>query len=258
MTSKTQREKATLERLAMLIAGSSKQTKKKKKRQGKRPGNGSSYVTAPSAGGVITRPRVPRVIGRREGIVVDNTERIAGVGVLVGGATSIGRSDLCPATFNWLNGLAVNYSKYRWLRLQIYYIPICPTTTAGVFAMGLTYDDNDAVTGGTVALVQQMNRSVSGPVWAGYDGASGLNSTGYAIPPGSIAIDVDVDKFDKPYYKYATGAQIAAMSLVDAGIYVPSMLVISSDSGAATQSVGLVMAKYSIELIEPVPSVLND
>jgi hypothetical protein len=159
----------------------------------------------------------------------------------------------------WLNGVAVNYSKYRWIKVQMYYIPIVPTNTPGLFAMGYTYDVNDSLAGTNVALVQQMYRSVSGPVWAGFEGGSGLNTNGTAVPPGALCITLDTTRLDKPYYKYATTAQIGAMSGPEASMYVPASVVWVTDSGTgALPGAGLVMAKYTVQLLEPVPAILND
>ncbi len=234
--------------------------RRRQRRRRAQTGGGQSggLVTVPSVGGAIYRPRVPRLIAAREGVMVANTERFTtSVTTLAAGATTFNRVDLCPASLPWLNGVASNYSKYRWTNLQLFYIPACPTSQFGVVAMGLTYDDNDPTLGVTTALVQQLYRAVSGPVWAGYDGASALNSDSMQVPNGAMCCVLDCGKLDKPYYKYATTAQIAAMSTQEQGIYIPAQLLWATDNGVAA-TVGNIVVKYTVELIEPIPSVLND
>lgn len=217
----------------------------------------SEQVTVPSVGGAIYRPRIPRLIGSRNGVTIANTERFAVVATAALGATASTRVDITPCNLPWLNGVALNYSKFRWLNLQVYYIPACPTSQFGQLAMGYVYDVNDSIAGNSVFLTQQLYHSVSGPVWAGYEGASGLGSNSYSIPRGALAMTLDTSKLEKPYYKYATLAQIGGMSGPEAGTYIPASVLIATDAGVAA-TVGNLLVKYEVELIEPVPAALND
>lgn len=228
-----------------------------KKQRRARDGPMSEQINTPASGSVIYRPRIPRLIGSRNGVIVANTERLFAVNTVALGVTASSRVDLTPSNLNWLDGVARNYSKYRWINVQLYYMPSCPTNQFGQVAMGYVYDVNDGTGGNSVALTQQLYHSVSGPVWAGFDGASGLGSNTYQIPPGSMAMTLDCVKLEKRYYKYATLAQLAAMSGPEAGTYIPASVLLATDSGVAA-TVGNVMMKYEVELIEPVPTVLND
>lgn len=242
-------------------AGGGRAARRRRQRRRRARGavqNGNLMVTAPVVGGAITRPRIPRITGGRESIIVQNTERFGVVPVSAAGATFFTRLDLVPCNLGWLNGVAQNYSKYRWISVHLYYIPSCATSTSGTVAYGLIYDNNDSVTGTTVALVQQVNRSVSGPVWAGYEGTSGLNSDSLAVPNGAMCVVVDVARFDKPYYKFATTTQIGGLPASDSGTYIPVSVLVATDGALAAENVGYIMAKYTIELIEPIPSKLND
>lgn len=232
---------------------------RQRRTRNKRPArDGSQMVTAPYTAGAIYKPRVPRLVGTREGIIVCNSERLGpAVNTAASGATVFTRLDLVPASFGWLSGVAINYSKFRILWMRIFYIPACPTTTPGNVAMGLSYDNNDSLAGVSVGQVQQLSRGISSPVWAGYEGSSGLNSDSMVLPPGSVAITVDTAKFDKPYYKFATTGQLAAMPAPETGTYVPAALVWATDGGLAT-TVGNIVVRYEFELIEPIPSPLND
>jgi hypothetical protein len=215
-------------------------------------------VTAPVVGGAITVPRVPSVAGSGRGILVENTERLVALNTAAAGAVTITRNDLCPASFAWLNGVAQNYSKFRWLMCHIYYLPTCPTSSSGVVAFGLTYDTNDSVVGLTLASVQQVYNSVSGPVWAGFDGTSGLNNKSPNIPQGAMAVPLDASRMDKPWYKYATTTQLGAMSAPEQAMYVPASVLAATDSGVSVNGIGQLMVKYRIELIEPIAASAND
>jgi len=241
-----------VERMTAIAPGKTKRKNRKAKLAR------SSVVTAPVVGSAIIRSRVPRVLNSREGVVVSNTERFSILTTAVG-ATTFSRIDITPSNVLWLNGVAINYSKYRWISVQMYYIPIVPTTQTGLMAMGFVYDVNDSMTGTTVGIVQQMYGAVSGPIWAGYEGGSGLNTPGTKVPTGALCITLDTGRLDKSYYKYATVAQIGAMSGPEAAMYVPASVVWATDSAAVTQGgAGQIMAKYTVELLEPVPATLND
>lgn len=237
---------------------SRKRSNRRVKRESGIDGSRSSVVAAPVSGSAIFRHRVPRLLNTREGVILSNTERFSVLNLASLGATTSSRVDVVPPSFPWLNGVAVNYSKYRWIAVQMYYIPIAPTNTNGLMAMGYVYDVNDGIGGNSVALTQQLYKSVSGPVWAGYEGASGLNSDSLRVPMGAIAMTLDTGKLEKPYYKYSTTAQISAMSGPEASMYIPASVIWATDSSPVSTTAGLIMAKYTVELLEPVPSVLND
>lgn len=239
-------------------AGQTKPTPQRQRKRGNQSQDDQSTVArVPIAGSAIFRSRIPRLSGLRNGVIVHGTERLDAVLTLAAGVSTFNRTPLIPPFASWLNGVAQNYSKWRWIQLQIYYIPAVPTTSAGSMAFGLEYDDNDPTTGSGVAAVQQLYQAVSGPIWAGYEGASGLNSNDFRVPAGAMCITLDCARLDKPYYRYCDLTQFNAMSLTDRSIYSPANVIWATDGGGAGTA-GSLLVKYCIELIEPIPAVLNN
>jgi len=224
----------------------------------------SEKVTAPAASSaiVVRNTRGPRINTIGNTVVVCNTEVVA---TIISGAagvfTEVGIG-LYPGNFtSWLNGVAVNYSKWRWRKLRLVYIPTVPTTTAGLIVMGLTYDFADTAPT-TVTQLQTFNQSVTAPVWGGYDGTSSLHNYSKSHP-GAVLIDVDVTRFGSgnglTWYKYLNATNFAAQTGIDRNIYAPGALAVATSGGTnvAAAAVGNIFASYEIELIEPTASATN-
>lgn len=242
-----------------MAANNSKRVARPRKRV-KRDERTSITTTVPAATGmIITRNRFPRINTLRSGsIVVTNTERLLSI-LTVAAAGAGTRSDLTPSNLTWLNGVAVNYSKWRWLKLHLVYVPACPTATLGSLAFAYSYDTNDAIAGITMEMVQATYKSVTTPVWGGFSGSGIMNSDTWTHPPGSVVMELDTKRLDKPWYKYATATQLVAMSAVEQDAYIPASLFRFAEGGPAVVALaGYIMAKYEIELIEPVSATLND
>jgi hypothetical protein len=234
-----------------------KKSKNSRKRNNRSSGT-ATMIRAPASAGSITRNEGPRIYSRGRSTFLQHTESF--VSATQTNAFAFTRLDLVPASMPWLNGVAINFSKYRWHKLQLIYIPTCPTTNPGTVAFGLTFDDLDSLAGLNMGHVQQLFHSVACPTWAGFEGATMLHSEGYAPKPGAVYSTVDCDRFDQPWYKYATQLQIAALTAAETGRYVPASLIIGTDGGAAAPliQVGRIYAKYLVELIEPIPPAIND
>nr|QBZ68812.1 coat protein [Beet black scorch virus]QBZ68818.1 coat protein [Beet black scorch virus]QBZ68828.1 coat protein [Beet black scorch virus] len=229
----------------------------KRNKGGRKTRMSDETVRAPAAGGVIQRtPGIPpRIRSTTIGTRVSNTELLAGVNVAAAGAFSVVGAGLFPSNLGWLNGIASNYSKFRWLSIKLIYIPIVPTTTAGAMTMALSYDPADA-TPTSFQQVQQMYNSITAPVWAGFDGAT-VQLLGDCPTTGAVCIDVDVNRFGFTWYRYATLAAITALTANDRNLYIPSVCNVATSGGSAATNVGNLMIKYSIELIEPIPAAIN-
>lgn len=219
----------------------------------------TSRVVVPAAAGIIMRnvPRGPKVVTSGRSTFVTNTETLATISTSAAFA-STGYS-LNPLSFTWLNGLASNYSKWRWVELKLQYIPACPTTTSGQFTMSLGYDTLDTAPA-TMAGAQSMYRAVTAPYWAGADGAKGLHSPGNT--PGAVDICLDTHNLGSgaglTWYRYVSPATYVAASVSDRNIYCPAQFYFCHSGGPTTAiAAGTIAAHYVIEVIEPIPSVLN-
>lgn len=235
------------------------QSDRKKRRNngnGNKNGNGGrlTRIVAPDQGVIMQRRQIPRFIQGPRSVRVCNTEVLLNINTLALGATSVARVLLMPNSLSWINGVAQNFSKWRWTRVRLVYVPSCSTATSGTFAMALGYDNQDA-TGSSILNVQSMYNSVSAPSWGGADGAGALTGDTFpAITPTTVAMDVDVTRFSLPWYPYSP----TIPSGVDANQNVPCYVYLASTGGPATATaIGSVFCKFEIEFIEPIPVALN-
>lgn len=219
-------------------------------------------VTAPSAGSTIVH-RVaipPKINSLGRSTFVRNTELLTTIQTVALSAYNTNRGNLIPGNLTWLTGLAANFSKWRWRYLKLIYVPVCPTTTVGQVVMGLGYDQADVIPT-TLAQVQQYYESVTAPVWAGFDGSSELNTYTNKKVPGAVCLELDVNRLGgatgPTFYRYITQGNVAPQSATDRNMFVPAYVDISTIGGTVLTLVGNLFCEYVIELVEPIPLLLN-
>lgn len=218
--------------------------------------NGAS-VRVPVAGGVVTKPMVPRFNMRGDSTIVTNTEILNNQSLAALGAFATNSSALIAAAPSWLAQVSDLYSKYRWRRCTLIYIPKCPTTTSGSVVMALTYDRNDAAPT-TRSQLSQSYKAINFPPYAGYDGAVFLNSANGQGSATALYIDLDVTKLDKPWYPTISSGAFAALGVLDQNQFCPATLVVGSDGGpTAATPAGDIFIKYVVEFIEPINPTMN-
>ncbi len=217
--------------------------------------------TAPAAMGGITskqRSMLPLVAGSGPRMVVQNYELI---GSLKSFATDTFASLLSSYTVNpgiagfvpWLSGLALQYSKFKWLTLRFIYVPKVATSIPGQAFIQVTYDAADS-SPTAIADVAVSDSSSIGPAWIG----GGINQEKAFRSTMSIDdavfVDVDCKKFTQPYFYVRKQAGLDADT-------TPCVLYFGS--AGALNSVGTygntgdVYIAYSVELLEPVQAGLN-
>lgn len=213
-------------------------------------------VTAPVSGGVvISRRVVPRFSSNTIGTVVDNTEMVSNVNLAALGAFTTFSNALIPSLPGWLNGVSELYSKYRWRRLRVIYVPKCPTATPGTVAMAITYDRQDAAPT-SLSNLSQTNKAILFPAYAGYGGAQMLSTK--TPGPESIYIDVDISRFEKNWYSVVTPATLTALATAVQTMYVPATLQVAHADGAAVGvGAGDIYFQYEIEFIEPINPAMS-
>jgi hypothetical protein len=207
-------------------------------------------VLPPVSGGVVVqRNTVPRITTTSTRTVVHNTEAFTNTTGSV--VFNSGRFNIVPSALTWLNVIGSAYSKYRWLRVRLIWIPSTGTTNTGQVVGALGYDSNDTGPANIIAA-QQVYKAITTPPWAGYGGSYLLNDESFPkVSPESVAIDVDTTRFIQPWYPFATAAALAAANGVERNVLNPVYLDVSTSGNVAAVVVGTWFAKYSIELIEP-------
>lgn len=200
-----------------------------------------SKQRAPQSTGVISRNIAPVLSGNGSKLVLDHCEPINIQQLLGAGALSYYTQALTPNFFPYLNGIAANFGKYRWLSMTVFYTPSCPTSTAGEAALGLFFDRQDAVAA-TYVQVTSMQSGVAFPPWISGEMAS---------------MTVDCTRFDKPRYNYIGTAALAALSTSDQNNYVPVSYASATQGGVLLAISGRIWVKYRIEMIDPIVAGIN-
>lgn len=228
----------------------------------KRQRRNSGFVAVPirppvSGGVVITRPNVPQFRNVRGSTIVCNTEMVFNVAFLAAGAFNSWVLPLIPGQTNWLAVLSDLYSKFRWRKLQLIWIPSCPTSTQGSVASAINYDRGD-IAPTTMPQISQYYKAMSFPPYAGYDGAQILGSETRQMVQGAIVIDVDVTRFEKNWYPVISLAAFNALAVNVQQAYCPASQVIAAAGGpAAATTIGDWHWKYECEFIEPINPTNN-
>nr|QUE49159.1 MAG: putative coat protein [Hubei sclerotinia RNA virus 1-WX] len=220
----------------------------------RRSGITSTVVANRAYVGSMPGPRMRATNGG--GMMVCNTESGPDV---ASSSTSLGFNTatvpLIPTNFTWLRGVALSFSKYRWNRLRLFYLPAVGSSTAGRVASSLIYDGAD-LTPANLAAIIAGNRSTFGPVWAGQSGFDSSNP--FANHSDMIHLDLDCSKLDKKYYPTTTLSNYNGLSSSDKNIYCPASLLVGADAIVATAAVvGSFYITYEIEFVEPVASPIN-
>jgi hypothetical protein len=170
------------------------------------------------------------------------------------GAFSLNVDALIPTTFGWLGALSDLYSKYRWRKIKLIYIPACPTTTPGSTCMSLGYDRFDT-NPASIQAMQQAYKAITFPPYAGYDGVMALQGGNVS---GAVVVDVDVTRFSKTWYPVVG---LAAFNVFPTNVqtaYCPATCFTASANGPATGTFfGTVHAMYEIEFTEPINPTQN-
>nr|UHS72144.1 MAG: putative coat protein [Tombusviridae sp.] len=234
---------------------------RRRRRRANNNGNGGAgqVVTAPVARSVVTRFRPPMITSSSGTTIIRNTEKFQSFSSLVAFAAT--RRDLVPNQFNWLNAIAQSYSKFRWVSLEIIYVPFTSTNTTGNLMMALSYDSTDNLPATSDQLLTYYN-AISFPAWAGSEGLALLHGPRQNVQ-GAISMRVDTNRMEKPWYRYISAADLAAIVAV-AGVgtsvatdYIPAQVVTGAEGFAAASGVGNLWARYEIELIEPIAAASN-
>jgi len=219
--------------------------KNKNKKNKSRQSSGMSrdlLTTAPVAFGRAVSMSKPTYKIRGGNTVICHTEFISAVSTT--SAFSALRFPVNPgisSTFNWLYSVAGNYDRYRWLKLQFYYVPAIATSSSGRVCLAFSYDAQQPtpITGQQMFSIEPNDETA---VWA------------------ELMIDVPTD--EREYYVRNFGSSPLAVTaptggslsgLVDLKTTDMGALFFSSSYGANTNS-GELFVHYEVELLDPTAS----
>jgi hypothetical protein len=169
------------------------------------------------------------------GISVSHSEILT----TVNGSTAFSglRIPMVPSVFAWVQGVGVNFSRFRWTSLRADFVTASPTSQGGTIAMGAVYDEADTLPN-SIGEMKSLAHSIVAPVWG---------------QPGTVSHSTvfDPSRWSKPWYSFTTANAAAA------NFYSPAYLVFGRQTQNNGQPIGHLVVTYTIEMIDPVPSRIN-
>ncbi len=203
-------------------------------------------MVAGVANGAMVRNRRARVTGSKGTIRIMHKELVAtcvtlnslapfvnnGVS-LSSGSSPYNVNAMSRVSFPWLASIAGNYDQYRFRRLRLVYVPLCPTSTFGRVSLVYDPDSSDAIPSDRVGL-SNMACAAEGPIW------------------GQVKLDVKLSDTNKWYY----GATSSIGSTIGAYLNQGQFAFCTYGTSSAIDC-GEVYAIYDVELKDPQPSTMT-
>jgi len=183
---------------------------------------------------------------RTEGdfVVVSRCELLS---TFVAGATEVFTTPLVgalvPANLPWLQGVAQNFSKWRWVNLRMVYMPTCPTTQDSAVGYGFGYDMAESAATSLAEFSAFDQFKLHSPWTTDQDG-----------------IILDTGRFSRDWYPYIGKGPLGALTVAaDRNIYCPAYLATYTGitTGTAGVVVGSIFIEYVVELADPISAALQ-
>jgi hypothetical protein len=148
---------------------------------------------------------------------------------------------LIPSLFPWLDGIALNFSQFRWRKLCVYYQTTSPTTYSGDVSLGAIYSDGSSPN--SIAEVNSLAHGRTYPVW---------DKDGMLNP-----MVLDTAMTEKNKYSYISRDELGNLDVRDQVNYVPFWAVVGWQTSVNGQQIGRIFVDYEIEFFNPIPQRMN-
>lgn len=191
---------------------------------------------------------------RPETTVVSNSEIIASAATILSTASYTTTFPVAPTYFTWLGAVAGNYSKFKFTKFRVSYIPSVGTTVAGNVSMAFGYDMGD---------VFPTN---SGGIVINGGGSLADNDAIVNLRPSIMLSAWEEGSIDFPR------ARMKENRFMDNIDWAPGLLtsdaafkrnwgsdgyVLVSAVGPANTILGKIHIEYTVELYDPIRAALN-
>lgn len=203
-------------------------------------------VSAPATyGGVMVGGRPTYRSSTKEGGMIVSHSEILSSELGTNGFEAT-RWAMVPSVFPWLEGVAHNWSRFRWLSLSVEFVTSSPTSQGGSVAMGASYDEIDQLPS-SIGEMKELAHSCVLPVWS---------------TPGSVPHRVvfDCSNWGRPNYSFlpiGTGEGPGPVLPDSLQAYVPGYFTFGKATQVNGQQIGHVVVRYVIEFLDPIPSRIN-
>lgn len=205
---------------------------------------GPANAVAPVANSVQIRRTKPKFrntkgivrIMHKELVTSINASTVVATTPRVNGVSAYQVNAGCGSAFPWLAQIATNYDFYRFKRVRLVYVPMCPTTQDGRVMLGYDVDSTDLLPLDRQAM-SSYSCSTEGSAWA--------------------VQSLDCALADNSKWFYTDSAGVGTVSgahnaLLDQGQFFAATY---GSSGAA--QLGEVYVLYDVEFKDPQPSAAN-
>lgn len=218
----------------------------------------STPISAPVTQSVITRhiPKAPRITVRNEITAIPNVESAFTVRT----DTTPSRIVVYPTQTSWLANVARGYSRFRYKKLRVVYIPYCSTSTNGNLTMAFGYDFNDQTPPNTDQLTSYYN-STSTALWGGSEGGSLLMTKNIdQVAPKAVYMDLDTRNRSLGWCNFATQAQFNAAPPSAQSLLAPAYVQLLIEGGPTPTPaavLGKIFFNYVVEFADPINPALQ-
>lgn len=201
---------------------------------------------------------VPRVIGKPDGVRVQNTEFFNNVPAADAVANTLRYFN--PTSLTWLGNIAKCYSKYRIHKLVFSYQSRVSTSTDGFLEMGTFYDVLDADTWAISYpdVLYACPQYATGPLYAGGALTSDNSKSNQIKDTNWFGVEVDVATAHRTYPWLLCNTATSTGQQANLNRAVSLATKAQGPAFAEPTAVGRIMATYDIEFIQPVAPVLNN
>lgn len=242
-------------------------TKKQSAKKASMTTRDTGGYTLSSTRPIVARKTPPTVVPFQDGVRVCNTEQFLGDGLTLSNGTVKGLLTMNPADptgFPWLHRIAQNYSKFRFRKLSMSYVPYVGTGTTGYIAMGSFYESEDAIkynAVGTLPNLSSQPEFTVGPLYAG----NAISSHDAAVNSANwLGIEFDCkrmsDNFTKWFYvDPASSVSLGTGNEARLNQTVPCYTGLQWNLSGATGSVlvGSIYVTYEVEFIQPTSNTVQ-
>lgn len=226
------------------------QPKRQRTRRSRRKGAGTLVSTVGGSTSVRTQSNaiVPRAITTTSNngsiVRISNTEVWSSSWPIATGETwgAIGSYINPVLRLAWAGSIAINFSKYRFTKLKFHYRPVVGTTTAGYYAMAFATDPEDATAADTLTVanilprLSNSRRFVQVPVWQ------------------EATMEVKPTDYSQDWYivEASSISDQSTARLCTAGAFFQT-----AQSPEGDVPTGILYAEYTLELMDPINSLVN-
>jgi len=135
----------------------------------------------------------------------------------------------------WLDNVAVNYSRFRFIRASAEFVPHVGTTSQGQVAMAFSYDDTDSPPT-SMEQIQQMGGSQTRVLYA----------------TGKRIICHANTRRQLPSYRYIEPLAFSALPAQDRNNFNPFTLWFATDTPINGQVIGTIHFSFTIQFLDPI------